>query len=211
MRFFGLFLAIALLAASGCVTPEPVGASRGALAAGQTAGSGSTAQAPGAASPVHPSTGAAANAGGGTGGVPAGQTSEERRAAIEERLEQSLGSFDAQLKQEQERIAKEREARVAADAGTASPEGPSTDGPRGRRAAAEGGQRSGDLHSIKQEGANAGGGSGNGRSAREIPDGSDDDIIARRLRKAAEQETDPELRDKLWHEYLEYKKNGQTK
>ena len=37
------------------------------------------------------------------------------------------------------------------------------------------------------------------------------DIVARRLRKAAEQETDPELKEKLWKEYIEYKKNGQGK
>jgi len=43
-----------------------------------------------------------------------------------------------------------------------------------------------------------------------IPDGNDDDIVARRLRKAAEQETDPELKDKLWKEYVEYKKNAQV-
>lgn len=48
---------------------------------------------------------------------------------------------------------------------------------------------------------------GNGATAREIPDGSDDDIIARRLRKAAEQEGDPVLRQKLWSEYLSYRGN----
>jgi len=42
-----------------------------------------------------------------------------------------------------------------------------------------------------------------------IPDGSDDDVVARRLRKAAEQETDPELKEKLWQEYIEYKKSAQ--
>jgi len=89
---------------------------------------------------------------------------------------------------------------------------PACDGELAVLGAEGGGQRTGDLHSIKQDpGSNAGGGSGNGASAREIPDGSDDDIVARRLRKAAEQETDPELREKLWQEYIEYKKNGQTK
>ncbi|MCH8959710.1 MAG: hypothetical protein IH835_09710, partial [Proteobacteria bacterium] len=39
-----------------------------------------------------------------------------------------------------------------------------------------------------------------------VPDGSDDDIVARQLREAAENESDPELRDKLWDEYLAYKK-----
>jgi len=41
------------------------------------------------------------------------------------------------------------------------------------------------------------------------PDSSsqDDDIVARQLREAAEKETDPELREKLWKEYEEYKKS----
>ncbi len=34
-----------------------------------------------------------------------------------------------------------------------------------------------------------------------------DDIVARQLREAAENETDPELKEKLWKEYEEYKKN----
>jgi len=33
----------------------------------------------------------------------------------------------------------------------------------------------------------------------------DDDIVARQLREAAEEETDPELRKKLWKEYEQYK------
>jgi hypothetical protein len=36
--------------------------------------------------------------------------------------------------------------------------------------------------------------------------GNDDDIVARRLRKAAEEETDPELKERLWKEYYDYKK-----
>lgn len=37
------------------------------------------------------------------------------------------------------------------------------------------------------------------------PDGSDDDIVARQLREAAESEPDPELRERLWEEYRAYK------
>jgi len=37
--------------------------------------------------------------------------------------------------------------------------------------------------------------------------GEDDDIVARQLREAAEKETDSELKEKLWQEYEEYKKN----
>ena len=39
----------------------------------------------------------------------------------------------------------------------------------------------------------------------------DDDIVARQLREAAENETDPELRAKLWKEYEDYKRNTANK
>jgi hypothetical protein len=39
-------------------------------------------------------------------------------------------------------------------------------------------------------------------------DRQDDDIVARQLREAAEKETDPELKEKLWKEYEAYKKGG---
>ena len=34
---------------------------------------------------------------------------------------------------------------------------------------------------------------------------TDDDIVARQLREAAEQETDPEVKERLWEEYRKYK------
>jgi hypothetical protein len=42
-----------------------------------------------------------------------------------------------------------------------------------------------------------------------VGDGSDDDIVARQIRKAAESEPDPELRQKLWDEYRKYKQGTQ--
>ncbi|MGB5495215.1 MAG: hypothetical protein WBM97_12135, partial [Sedimenticolaceae bacterium] len=39
----------------------------------------------------------------------------------------------------------------------------------------------------------------------DIPDGSDDDVVARQLREAAEKERDPELKKRLWEEYRKYK------
>ena len=60
--------------------------------------------------------------------------------------------------------------------------------------------------------ASAGGASDGGRhtghaaTPPDIPDGKDDDIVARQLREAAESEQDPELREKLWEEYRKYKK-----
>ena len=44
-----------------------------------------------------------------------------------------------------------------------------------------------------------------GSVPEDIPDATDDDVIARQLREAAMQETDPELKEKLWEEYRRYK------
>jgi hypothetical protein len=184
-----------------------------------------------------PAAGAAPAGGGGPGAAAAagangpGQTSDERRAAIDKQLNDSLGSFDAELRTEQQRVAQERDARRAtatgsatADGqggdksgdspGTASTEAPQDDADKPGTGRHPGRARprdpSGDLKSekaSKKPDDNA----GNGASAREIPDGSDDDVVARRLRQAAQQETDPELKEKLWQEYIDYKRNAQGK
>jgi hypothetical protein len=56
-------------------------------------------------------------------------------------------------------------------------------------------------------GGGAGGGSGPNTVPADIPDGKDDDVVARQLREAAMNEKDPELREKLWQEYRDYKKS----
>ena len=38
----------------------------------------------------------------------------------------------------------------------------------------------------------------------DIPASADEDVLARQLREAAMNETDPELREKLWDEYRRY-------
>lgn len=52
---------------------------------------------------------------------------------------------------------------------------------------------------------------GNGATAPKVVPGNDNDIVARRLRKAAEQETDPALRAKLWKEYTDYRQGTSAK
>lgn len=59
-------------------------------------------------------------------------------------------------------------------------------------------------------------GQGNDKTTTSIkrdapPDEGDDDIVARQLREAAEAETDPELREKLWEEYRRYKADTTAK
>jgi len=46
------------------------------------------------------------------------------------------------------------------------------------------------------------------RGSGDRPPADDDDIVARQLREAAERETDPELKEKLWREYDRYKGNS---
>jgi hypothetical protein len=181
--------------------------------------------APGSAVPQSGS----ANGGGSSGTADSGraQTPEERRGAIDKRLDDSLGTFDSEIRKEQEKNAQERDARNAANAGTTQNESTDDDDSEEEGDLASGGSastegpdkgerksRPGDLKSEKDrkksEGAGSNGAQGNsgGDAKTEIPDGSDDDVVARRLRKAAENETDPELKEKLWKEYVEYKKNA---
>jgi hypothetical protein len=147
------------------------------------------------------------------------QTSDERRQAGEKSLDDSLGDFDKTLKKEQERVAKERDARGSAETGgDGSGDSGSADGEGAGAGASSGQGRSGDLASTggpKNKGdGEAGdpnaqgvkGASGSGSGSKRIMSGSDDDIVAKRLRKAAEEETDPELKERLWKEYNDYKK-----
>jgi len=48
---------------------------------------------------------------------------------------------------------------------------------------------------------------GSQRHPKHRYDPKNDDIVARQLREAAEKESDPELKEKLWKEYEQYKKN----
>lgn len=47
-----------------------------------------------------------------------------------------------------------------------------------------------------------------GKRDKQTGSTQDDDIVARQLREAAEKETDPELKKKLWKEYEDYKRGG---
>jgi hypothetical protein len=52
--------------------------------------------------------------------------------------------------------------------------------------------------------------SSSGAPSSDAPEGQGDDIVARQIREAAESETDPALREKLWEEYRKYKRQNQT-
>src|SRR5205807_2360191 len=207
-------LAGALLLAAGCASSPPGhGAGQGqGGGAGSPAPSASPAGSAAASDAARPDAAGAgaASAGGGTGSAQTsgpdgpGQTSDERRAGLDKRLDDSLGSFDAELRTEQQRVAQERDTRRASATASAAAEGQGADKnadksadtsgsagtevpapddkPSGTHRRGDASRRrdtSGDLKSekaSKKPDDNA----GNGASAREIPDGSDDDVGARR-------------------------------
>ena len=133
-------------------------------------------------------------------------TAAEQVAILDRQLEESTRDFDGIIYDEEQRqreAARDRAAQTAQT--TASPsetnegEGPSFGG--GMASAGSG---------------SVGGGIG-GRSGAapadgakyppppDIPNGNNDDVVARQLREAAMREPDPDLRDKLWAEYRKYK------
>jgi hypothetical protein len=153
-------------------------------------------------------------------GVPL--NSAGRTGKLDAELEAGLGEFDELLLREQERI-RASAPRSGQDGGATGGEGGSGSGQAGSAgdsglAGAAGSAAAGSAGTEAQQGEDVAGppGAGEGgegavaRSGAQgqppgIPDGSDDDVVARQLREAAEQESDPELRNKLWEEYRRYK------
>jgi len=164
----------------------------------------------------------------------AGATAEERVEALDRELETSYGEHDAMLREQQARaraeataIAAERPAGggAAEDAeqgelyeslpgfGAPPPQG-QQDG-EAESATAAGGDESetgkGGRTASTARAAAAGGQLAGATVPEDIPDGRDDDIVARQLREAAQMEKDPQLREKLWDEYRKYKNQQATR
>jgi hypothetical protein len=165
-----------------------------------------------------------------------GPESEDRIKALERQLNESLAAFDEMLLRElrtlQAASGKRMKglAEAAAQAGRqAGEKGRETDGEKG--SAAEGAEGSapeaakgektgtggdpaktpgsgkpGETAGASQE-AGGWGSEGTGAPPGAYTSSADDDIVARQLREAAEKETDPELKAKLWKEYEDYKKS----
>jgi len=139
--------------------------------------------------------------------IPEEQTVDEV-AALDKEFNESLAKFDDKLLREMDEIRAESAkklqdlAQEAADAAkrlrdkgldvdsSGSESSQETDG---QKQTSEGGRETGTTKDIAGD--------------RGQTDTEDDDIVARQLREAAENETDPELKEKLWKEYEEYKKS----
>lgn len=156
-----------------------------------------------------------------------GQTSGEKVARLEEEFTAALGEFDEMLLQEQEKVAahipRQREDGGGGQGGqpgqsggpettTGSTSGELEQAPGGTDIESDSRQTGG---GPEQGATNEGAGQGSAESSRVPPSqgsrelSEDDDVVARQLREAAEQETDPEVKEKLWEEYRKYKEGTQ--
>jgi len=149
------------------------------------------------------------------------QSREDRIASLDVELASGLADFDELLLREQERVkaAAPRSASGGGMGGGTDEDGHGGDGNGGSSEGSAGVTEAGDASNgaRSQAGGGAerssGAGGAPGRTSRTgatrqppgIPDGRDDDVVARQLREAAEKETDPELQKKLWEEYRKYK------
>ena len=155
------------------------------------------------------------------------QTSEEKLTDLDSSFSESLGTFDEMLLKEQQKVAshtpRQHEDGVGTDAGLyETVNSASTQGGNGETNSDNGysettgssSDRNGsrDQSSAPETSSNQGTGTGSARQSKSPPTSgnrdlsqSDDDIIAKQLKEAAEQETDPEVKAKLWEEYRKYK------
>jgi len=137
--------------------------------------------------------------------------SGDRSAQLEATLNQSLVEFDEYFRQQQKSARAEATSNREGDpaSGTGS-QGDTRSTPGIPEFSVPPSPATSGVHNAekgKSNSSNSGksGGSRNGANPEDIPDGNDDDVVARQIREAAEQETNPELKAKLWEEYKRYK------
>jgi hypothetical protein len=135
---------------------------------------------------------------------------DPRLMQINRRMYQSLHALDVELRREQAIAACKEPSQQGSML-----EAQSTPGSRSAPTAVVAASPSslttgsgGEISAFRKSRISPGGAAGNGATAPKIVPGSDNDIVARRLRRAAEDETDPELRAKLWKEYRDYRQGA---
>ncbi|MEX0332159.1 MAG: hypothetical protein AB3N64_12110 [Puniceicoccaceae bacterium] len=142
-------------------------------------------------------------------------SAEEQEAELLAKMERIESEFDELLMSEQEMVYRE-ESGGAAGGGSGGGGGGQSGGGGGGSGGDPGGEEepagaSGPGGGVAAQGGNEGGTGpgipkeGDTQTQPELPPAADDDIVARQLREAAENETDPYLKEQLWKEYWKYK------
>lgn len=148
-------------------------------------------------------------------------TQAERVAQLEGMLEASIAGHDGMLLREREYALSRANQKGSEDDLEAADGGRGglpydepgladgeTDGPGGNgreNAGQDGDQTEGTSSSGSSSAQGQQQKAGTYPAPAGIPGGSDDDVVARQIREAAENEPDPALREKLWEEYRKYK------
>ena len=137
-------------------------------------------------------------------------TTAEQVAILDGQLEQSTSDFDALILEEQQRQRELERERAGRSAQREQPEpaGPGTGGRSPYQddvAMGGGGSTGGGMGGASQGGGAPPDNPAIYKPPEDIPDGRDDDVVARQLREAAMREPDPEVRERLWNEYRKYK------
>lgn len=148
-------------------------------------------------------------------------TATEKTALIVDQLSASLGQFDEQLLQEQERIkakiprsdssshasAGGDSSSVAESSNSSSGSGDysTSTGTTTESKSTQNQDQSSEKNTTAAPGPRGSAQKTSNTTPEDIPDGSDDDVVARQIREAAEKERDPQLKEKLWEEYRRYK------
>lgn len=137
------------------------------------------------------------------------QTRLEATAELDAELDAGLGDFDQRLLREQERVKAQTPRSASATAGGGAGTGTGDAAGAAGGEASDAGSPSADAARPARPAGTPASGSGRtpprGSVPADIPNGADDDVVARQIREAAEYETDPQLREKLWDEYRKYK------
>jgi len=141
--------------------------------------------------------------------IKADSTEAEKTQRMIEQLNDSLGEFDERLLTEQDRV-NSRVPRNASGSGDSFGSGDKeSDGavPESRKKEQTGKNSGQNRQTTSSEAGTPTKSVSSKKSTapKDIPDGRNDDVIARQLREAAEKENDPELKKKLWDEYRRYK------
>ena len=144
-------------------------------------------------------------------------TDAERIIVLESRLGEQLAQFDGMILSERQAVIQQdnEEGSTPGISGTGYGEGEGDveTAPLLTSTIRSGNVNSGGGMMPSQPGDNRQGDFDNTQTTSsvippDIPDGSDDDVVARQLREAAMKETDPRLRERLWDEYRRYKQGG---
>jgi hypothetical protein len=128
-------------------------------------------------------------------------TAAEQVAILDRQLEESTRDFDGVIYDEEQRQREAARERAAQTAQTASSEVDPTEAEEraisGVMATASNGGITGPRGAPPTNGVKY-------TPPPDIPNGNDDDVVARQLREAAMREPDPAIREKLWAEYRKY-------